>query len=300
MNATLKQYAPLLLTVGLIGGMWFGKDALLNEKDAPVVPPAPQVIVIDKDGKLVMPVVLPTPEVRPDEQNTGEITGPKLPIKIGSRCSFTLPDTVTDCLWELVPPKLERALADNGHTLMLSSDLDGEYVVLASGLRDGKPLLWKYKFTIQPYEKPTPTPAPPGPAPGPGPAPAPTPAPAPAPAPTPTIPAPSAELQTAVADVKTVMAKADPAKAAVFAKAWLDFATALEATTPIATVGEYKSALSTFINAVALQAQLAGAFPGYSVAAEKAFVAYLGGEDGQLDMTKAKAFAQALAWACSR
>jgi hypothetical protein len=297
-NQTLLQkLLPALLVIASVLAAYFGLDKV-TPPEIPATPPAPpaQVIVIGPDGKphLVEPAKPGTdPLVVPDEKNTGEITGPGMPLKIGSRCSFKLPDNVTDPLWELVPPRLDRALSDANHTLHLSTDLEGDYVVLAGGVRDSKPILWKFNFKILPYEKPLPTPAPPGP----NPAPTPTPAP---PTPAPSVPAPSVALQAAVAEVRAVMLKADAAKAAKFQAAWVDFGTALKVTPPFASISEFKASMTAFINAVAIQGDLAGAFPGYSAAAEQAFVAVLGSEDGALDMTQAQAYVQALAWACSR
>lgn len=122
--------------------------------------------------------------------------------------------------------------------------------------------------------------------------------PGPGPGPTPVVPDPSPALQSLLAPTKAIMARADPAKAAVWVSAWSDFAFAVQSAPPKST-GELKAALNAFMNAAAAKAGLAGAFPGFSASLETAFVAHFGAEDGTLDATKARQFVEAVVWACS-
>ena len=115
----------------------------------------------------------------------------------------------------------------------------------------------------------------------------------------PALPLPSAELQLRLGEVKSIVAAADKAKQATMVAVWYDFAAAL-ATVPAApkTTGTFKAALTHYSNAAGTSTGLAGAFPGFTAALEKAFVATFGDEDIALDKAKALEFSQAVAWAC--
>lgn len=287
---SLKRAAPSIMPLAIValsaGLVFFGRDYL-------AVPDAPQkIVVVDTSGN---PVAMPTatgtaaPVVK---TNTGEITGPTAPVKFGSLCTFKLPPDVDEPQWELVPPLLTIGLADSERTLQVSTDKEGEYVVIAGGLRKGKAILWKFSVTILPHGtdvKPVTPVKPVEPV---------TPV-TPVTPVSPSIPTPSPELQAAVAPVKQLMATADPVKANRFASAWSDFAVAVRVMPPN-TLAEFESVLATFLNAVGVKADLVGAFPGFSTAATTAIRAYLGKQDGKLDLEKAVAFVQAVAWACSR
>jgi hypothetical protein len=121
--------------------------------------------------------------------------------------------------------------------------------------------------------------------------------------PTPPVPgpdAPSAELQTLLAPVRTVMvASPDAAKRKVYAGMWLDFAAAFDANSTAMTTGQFKAAVQAFINAAATRANLQGAFPGFTAALDKSFTGRFGNQDGALDKAKALEFVKGLAWACN-
>lgn len=110
---------------------------------------------------------------------------------------------------------------------------------------------------------------------------------------------PSAELQAIVGPIKSIMAGADATKASTWKGAWSDFLIVLPST-PLKTTGELKTAITSFTNAAATKANLQGAFPGFSAALEKAFVARFGAEDATLDPAKASEFIAAVVWACQR
>lgn len=116
----------------------------------------------------------------------------------------------------------------------------------------------------------------------------------------PPTPPPSAELQSIVAPIKLVMATADRAKAATFAAAWFDFATAFKSATERPTqTGTFKASVQAFVIATATKAGLAGAFPGFSLALEQSFVARFGDQDIALDASKAGEWLSAVQWACA-
>lgn len=116
----------------------------------------------------------------------------------------------------------------------------------------------------------------------------------------PSVPTPTAELQARFAELKEIAAAPlDKSKKATMVAIWYDFSSAL-ATAPVVpkTTGTFKQAVTHYSNAAGTATGLAGAFPGFSAALEKAFVATFGDEDAALDKAKAVEFSQAIAWAC--
>lgn len=128
--------------------------------------------------------------------------------------------------------------------------------------------------------------------------PGPNPNPNPTPTPTPDWPAPSADLQAAIAPVRTVMLAANDQQAAAWAGAWEGYYTSMMDRTPLASTAAFKSEISTAMNDAATQLNLAGAFPGFTAAMDGAFASYFGSEDVPLDWSKGKAFVSAVVWAC--
>lgn len=124
------------------------------------------------------------------------------------------------------------------------------------------------------------------------------PGPAPGPLPTPPV-VPTPELQSIVAPVKAVTAAGDVNKALLWATAWSDYRAALLAAPP-RTIGEFKAGAKAFTDAVAIKANLQGAFPGFGAAVEAAMVQRFGTEDGPIDAARAAEFVGAIAWACMR
>lgn len=132
----------------------------------------------------------------------------------------------------------------------------------------------------------------------PGPNPNPNPNPTPTPVPNPDWPAPPADLQAAMAPVRSVMLAANDQQAAAWAEAWEGYYTSMMDRTPLAGTAAFKSEISTAMNDAAVQLSLAGAFPGFTAAMDGAFASYFGSEDGPLDWNKGKAFVSAVVWAC--
>lgn len=152
----------------------------------------------------------------------------------------------------------------------------GRVVLVLTGLVGGEPVSRIHEVTVGSTPAPTPTPAP---------------------VPVPVVPDPTPDMQAKVAPVKALLATADPAKKAILANVWADFAAALQASTP-PSIGAFKQAMQQFISAAVIRAGLTNAFPGYTAALDQSFVLTFGDQDGQLDSAKAVAWAQALSWAC--
>ncbi len=251
---------------------------------------------IPKNGPAPAPVVIPdTPPMKTLPIELGEITGPNVPVVVGSRCAISIPDDVEGPLWAVVPPKLDTGLTDKEHTLQLSTDTLGEYTVVVSGIRSGKSIQWQVTFTISdkkpvnpvtPVNPPTPTPSPTVPV-----------TPVTPVTPAPVVPVPSAQLQAAVAPIKALMATVDKAKATTFATAWSDLAGELGGT-ELSTLSDFKQLVTQYTNAVGRRAGLVGAFPGFSAALEQAFIASFSDQDGNVNAMKAVDFVNAVAWAC--
>lgn len=116
---------------------------------------------------------------------------------------------------------------------------------------------------------------------------------------TPIVTVPSAELQTIMAPVKDVMVKADPAKAAIWLQAWVDFFDSVKANEPFKNAIEFKTATGSFLNAVTARHGLTNAFPGFTAAMDKAFADYFGEDGGKYSPSKVVEFIAATLWAVS-
>jgi len=123
--------------------------------------------------------------------------------------------------------------------------------------------------------------------------------PTPVPAPVPNVNVPTAEMQTLMAPVKSVMAKADPNKAAIWASIWADYLYSVKTVSPLKTSTEFKTATKAFMNAAAAKSGLEGAFPGFTDAMDAAHSSRFGSEEGPLDWNKAIEFVAATVWACT-
>jgi len=296
-NSVLTTALTVLATVAaLLGG-------LMIRPVVPVDPNKPVVVVPVTPVAPVAPVtpVTPVVPVTPDTPvtptlKTGDIDGPVGDVKFGARLTYHVPSDIEQPQWLVVPPRLDTSKADADHTLQLSSDVPGGYTIVVAGWRGGKTIQWFATITIGPYAPPEPIKPIPTPNPGPNPGPTPT----PAPWPTPVIPLPSAELQQALSPVKSVLDRADPAKALAYAEIWMGLGNVMKTKPVPATISELKSMITTYANAAALHANLGGAFPGFSAALETAFTAHFGSEDGSVNASRATDFVTALAWACSQ
>lgn len=195
--------------------------------------------------------------------------------------------------WRLADSEKTFFVFDGGTKVIFATGTPGRYVFLLAvgGVVDGSPQVdvAQHVLTIG-NPPPTPTPGP-----LPVPTPTPTPIPIPIPVPTPT-PAPAADLQAAVAGIRTAATR-NPANAAVAGRAFADFATVLERSpTKLTSQGQFRAALRSFEETAFLNTPIAGTL-GLSAPLNSALVAIFGAADGPLDHARAVAFVRAIAWA---
>lgn len=98
--------------------------------------------------------------------------------------------------------------------------------------------------------------------------------------------------------VRGIMRPADRSKTRVVAQGWRDFAWVLERDQSLQTTGELRTAIKRFEVLLFAKTNLAGAFPGFSAAANEGLKKTLGGEDGPLDRAAAVTAIRSLAQAC--
>lgn len=130
---------------------------------------------------------------------------------------------------------------------------------------------------------------------GPSPSPVPpTPPTPPTPEPKPTPPTP---VDKEFAEVSRIIKAGDPVKAAEVAKAWEAFADVCAIHSP-ATTSELRKAIADYEQIAFAGTPLAGAFPGFSAAANAGLLAILGNADRPLATGEASAVIKRLAEAC--
>lgn len=98
--------------------------------------------------------------------------------------------------------------------------------------------------------------------------------------------------------VRTIMQAADRTKTRVVAQGWRDFAWVVERDQSLKTTGDLRSAIQRFEELLFAKTNLAGAFPGFSAAANEGLTKSLGDEDRPLDRSAAVAALRSLADAC--
>ena len=106
----------------------------------------------------------------------------------------------------------------------------------------------------------------------------------------------SAAVWNNVQPIRAVVEKASKEDRAKLSDCWTDFASQLPG--PLRTIGAFKATWVQYSNDSAEANGLAGKFPGFSEAADKAFVATFGEKDGPVDGAKMVEFAKALAGVC--
>lgn len=102
----------------------------------------------------------------------------------------------------------------------------------------------------------------------------------------------------AFAAVRSIMQQSGRSERTLIAAGWRDFASVLERDRKLKTTGELRTACQGFEELLWAKTNLAGAFPGFSQAANDGLKQALGAEDRPLDRTAAVAAIRALAAAC--
>lgn len=115
--------------------------------------------------------------------------------------------------------------------------------------------------------------------------------------PQPPAPSPGPVVDAAFSDVARIVKAADKAKAAELYAAWDAFA-AVSATEPPATTKDLREAIARYEQLAFVGTPLAGAFPGFSAAANAGLVTLLGDTDRPLQAGEAASVLRKLAEAC--
>lgn len=291
----MNRILPFVLGVLLFGcsSMPFSGNEYPHVSQAVAQDPAPPVVTPPA------PVVVPP---APVEDFVVKLEGPTTEVKTGGFAVVVTAPKGDDIkiIWEnLFPagatPPLEVTDAKGRTVLMFLTPSTGTYAFHISAQKSvNKPdgfdpfakdsLIVKYGTPVPP-KPPTPRPTPTPPAPKPV---------------IPSVPAPSADLQSTLAPVKAAIQAAPPAKVAQLQAMFMDLYNVFKGGCVPSTTGGFETSLVQFINSAATSAGLAGAFPGFSAALDKAVDQHFGKEDVSLEKDKAVEFAAALVWCCGK
>ena len=112
----------------------------------------------------------------------------------------------------------------------------------------------------------------------------------------PSVPVP--KVNDPFAAVRAIMQTADRSQTGIVAQGWRDFAWVLERDQSLKTTGDLRTAIQRFEELLFAKTKLAGAFPGFSIAANEGLKKTLGEEDAPLDRPAAVTAIRSLAAAC--
>jgi hypothetical protein len=147
----LNVMAGIITAVAVIGLGW---------RYSPEPPPAP--------------LPIPAPVIIEEVDPPTPLAGPDAPVPVGGIAEFSIPASVVNPRWLIVPEVPYRCYEshDDPHKIVVETSTPGAYRVIVAGIDDESvgSILWHRELTVGPKViPPEPGPDPPGPTPPPGP-----------------------------------------------------------------------------------------------------------------------------------